>query len=250
MRIQFAFALYLLVSVPAAVEQALVRARKTYGDGEAFERARRASGATLPQLRASIMRALMIRKAYERVVSSRCAVSDADAAAYYRENTARFVLPEQLRTSLITIGVDASAPPPEWQRARQKAEDLARQIAAGASFDALAREHSADPSKLKGGDLGFLHRGQMVDEFERALTALRPGQVSPVVQTIYGFHLLRLVEIRPAAQKTFADVKATLVRDLTETRCGQASADWSKRLRAAARIEIVEPRLAGARIAG
>src|SRR4051812_6350906 len=235
---------------PTAVEQALGRARKTYGDGEAFERARRASGATLPQLRASIMRALMIQKAYDRVVGSSCTVSEDAAAAYYRDNTGRFVLPEQLRTSLITIGVDASAPPAEWQRARHTAEDLARQIAAGASFDALAREHSADPSKLKGGDLGFLHRGQMVDEFERALTALRPGQVSPVVQTIYGFHLLRLVEIRPAAQKTFADVKATLVRDLTETRCRQANADWSKRLRAAARIEIVEPRAAGGRIAG
>jgi parvulin-like peptidyl-prolyl isomerase len=235
---------------PAAIARALARARKAYGDSAAFERARRASGATLPQLRTSIRRALRIRKAYEQVVASRCRVNEAGAAEYYRENTARFVLPEQLRISIITISVEPSAPQQEWKRARQKADDLARQIGGGASFEALAREHSGDASKLKGGDLGFVHRGQLVEEFERALSGIRPGQVTHVIQTIYGFHLLRLVEVRPAAQKTFADVKATLVRDLTDTRCTQAGAERSKRLRATARIEIVERTHAAGRLAG
>src|SRR5207237_914897 len=78
---------------PMEVEQALDRARKAYRDPEAFERARRASGATLAQLRASILRALMIQKAYGEVVTSRCLITEADAAAYYRENTSRFVVP-------------------------------------------------------------------------------------------------------------------------------------------------------------
>jgi parvulin-like peptidyl-prolyl isomerase len=235
---------------PADVEQAFDRARKAYRTPEEFERARRQAGATIPQLRASILRALMISKVYEQVVGRKCAVTDDEAAAYYRQNTARFMLPEQMRTSIITIGVDRSAPPREWERARHVADDLARRIAEGASFEALAREHSSDPSKAKGGDLGFVHRGQMIDEFERALTPLRPGQVSPVVQTIYGFHLLRLVEIRSATQKTFAEMKSTIVRDLTETRCSQASAEWSKQLRQAARVEIIEQRRPGARLAG
>ena len=235
---------------PADVEKALERARKAYRTPEEFERARREAGATMPQLRSSILRALMIGKAYEQVVGRKCAVSEADAAAYYRDNTARFVLPEQIRTSVITIGVDRSAPPREWERARHVAEDLARQLADGASFEALAREYSTDPSKAKGGDLGFVHRGQMIEEFERALTPLRPGQVSPVVQTIYGFHLLRLVETRSETQKTFAEMKSTIVRDLTDVRCKQASAEWSKQLRKTARIEIVEPQRSGGRMAG
>jgi parvulin-like peptidyl-prolyl isomerase len=235
---------------PIAVEQALERARKAYRGREDFERARRASGATMPQLRASILRALKIQKAYEQVVASRCRVREAEAASYYRENTARFVLPEQLRPSLITIGVDPAATPEQWKRARQQAEDVARQIGAGASFEALARQHSSDASKLQGGDLGFIHRGQLIEEFERALSGLAAGQVSPVVQTIYGFHLLRLVDSRPAAQKTFAEVKTTLVRDLTETRCSQASAEWVTRLRGAARVEIVDRGAHGGRIAG
>ena len=224
---------------PREIDQALDRARQAYPSREAFDRARRASGATIPQLRGSIARALMIQKAYERVVASECRVTDADASSYYRQNTARFVMPEQVRVSLITIAVEPSAPATEWTRARQKAESIARQVAGGASFESLARQHSADPSKAQGGDLGLRHRGQLIDEFERALNGLRAGQVSPVVQTIYGFHLLRLVELRPAAQKTFADVRATLVRDLTDKRCTEASLAWSKRLRAAARVEIV-----------
>ncbi|OLE82280.1 MAG: hypothetical protein AUF76_10010 [Acidobacteria bacterium 13_1_20CM_2_65_9] len=232
---------------PAEVEQALERARKAYRGREGFERARRASGATMPQLRASILRVLLIQKAYDKVIASRCRVSEADASSYYRENTARFVLPEQMRPSLITIGVDPSAPRPDWERARQKAEDVARRIAAGASFDALARQYSSDASKAKGGDLGFVHRGQLIEEFERALNGLGPGQVSSVIETIYGYHLLRLVETRPAVQKTFDEVKTTLTRDLTETRCNQTTAEWLKRLRDAGRIEISGLRATGGR---
>jgi peptidyl-prolyl cis-trans isomerase C len=235
---------------PIEVEQALDRARKTYSDSAAFDRARRESGASMPQLRASILRALMIRKVYEQVVATQCHVSEADASAYYRENPARFVLPEQVHVSLITIGVDSAAPSQAWKQARHTAEDVAKRIAAGASFDAVAREHSTDSSKLKSGDLGFVHRGQLIDEFERALNTLQPGQVTPIVQTIYGFHLLKLVDVRPPAQKTFADVQATLVRDLGEARCTQASTEWSKRLRAAARIEIVQTSAAARRVAG
>jgi peptidyl-prolyl cis-trans isomerase C len=182
-------------------------------------------------------------------VASRCLTTETDAARYYRENTGRFVLPEQVRPTLITIGVDPAAPRPDWERARQKANDVAQRIATGASFESQAREYSSDASRLKDGDLGFVHRGQLTAEFERALEALSPGQVSPVIETIYGFHLLRLVETRAPVQKTFDEVKATLMRDLTDTRCGQVNAEWSKRLREAARIEIGGPRAPGSSIA-
>ena len=221
------------------VEQALDRARKAYRGGpEAFERARLASGATMPQLRSGIQRGLMIKKLYDQAVAPSCAVTESDAQTFYTGNRARFVLPEQLRPYLITIGVSPSASRKEWDQARQKIDDLAQQVAAGASFETLARQHSSDPSKAKGGDLGFVHRGRLIEEFETALKTMRAGQVSGVIQSIYGFHLIRLAETRPATQKSFAEVKPQLVRDLAETRCSDAAARWAKRLRAAARIEI------------
>jgi len=234
-------AVRLKVHVPEAeVEQALARAKSGYRDEQEFERARRASGATMPQIRSSILRALMMQRVYEDSVGARCRATEADAAAFYHDNTARFVLPEQMRVSLITVGVEASAPQQEWERARQKARDLAQRIAGGAAFDAVARQYSTDESKSRGGDLGFVHRGQLIEEFERALKDVKPGHVTAVVQTIFGFHLLRLAEVRPPAQKSFADVKATIVRDLTETRCTQAADAWAKSLRARARVVLVD----------
>lgn len=228
---------------PQEVDAGLERARQAYRGGpEAFEQQRRASGTTMPQLRASILRGLLIRKAYDRAVTGACAVTEPDAAAYYDTNRARFIVPEQLRPYLITVGVPASAPRQEWDRAREKSADLARQIAAGASFEAIARQHSSDPSRERGGDLGFVHRGQLIEEFESALKTLRPGQMSGTIQTIYGFHLLRLAEMRPPAQKSFVEVKDQLIRDLTEKRCSEAADRWSKQLRATARIELVDDR--------
>lgn len=226
---------------PREVDEALARARSTFRGGpEAFERERRASGTTLPQLRSGILRGLMIRKAYDQAVTRSCGVTEQDAAAYYDTNRARFIVPEQLRPYLITVGVPPAAPQQEWARAREKTADLARQIAAGASFEAIARQHSSDPTRERGGDLGFVHRGQLIEDFESALKTLRPGQMSGTIQTIYGFHLLRLAEIRPPAQKSFTDVKDQLIRDLTEKRCSEAADRWSKQLRATARIEIVD----------
>jgi parvulin-like peptidyl-prolyl isomerase len=225
---------------PQEVERALDRARKAYKGGpQAFERARLASGATMPQLRSGIKRGLMIKKLYDRAVAPSCVVTANDAQTFYTSNRQRFVQPEQLRPFLITIGVSPSASKKEWDEAREKAKDLAGQLAAGASFEALARQHSSDPSKTKGGDLGFVHRGRLIDEFETALKAMSVGQVSGIIQSIYGFHLIRLADIRPAAQKSFAEVKTQLVRDLAETRCSDATARWTRRLRAAAKIQIV-----------
>jgi peptidyl-prolyl cis-trans isomerase C len=224
---------------PKEIDQALERVRKAYSGGpQAFETARRASGATMQQLREGILRGLLIKKLYEQAITHSCVVAEREAVAYYEANRKRFILPEQIRPYVITIEVSPSAARPEWDRARQKANDLSRQIAAGTSFAALARQHSSDPSKEKGGDLGFVHRGRLHEEFEDALKTMRPGEVSGVIQSIYGFHLLRLAETRPAAQKSFAEVKEQLVRDLTDKRCSEAEAAWSKRLRAAAKIEI------------
>jgi peptidyl-prolyl cis-trans isomerase C len=236
---------------PQEVEEALNRARQAYKGGPAaFEQARKAAGATLPELRASILRGLMIKKLYDQEIASTCRVTESDAATYYNNNRSRFLQPEELRPYLITIGVQPAAPRAEWDRAREKANDLARQLAAGASFEALARQHSSDPSNVKGGDLGFVHRGRLIEEFEVALKTMRPGQVSGVIQSIYGFHLIRLADMRPPAHKTFADVKAQLVRDLGEKRCAEAAARWSKRLRAGARIEILPEKPQPARAAG
>lgn len=120
----------------------------------------------------------------------------------------RFQQPERVHVRHILI--PASAPD-----ARAQAEALRQQLEQGASFKELARKHSKDPgSARKDGDLGFITRGKMVAPFEEAAFALdKPGQLSAVVETRFGFHVIELVEKRPAGLQPFEEVKDQLVKE-------------------------------------
>lgn len=127
----------------------------------------------------------------------------------YQVMPQRFQQPERVHVRHILI--PASAPD-----ARAQAEALRQQLQQqGASFKELARKHSKDPgSARKDGDLGFITRGKMVAPFEEAAFALeQPGQLSAVVETRFGFHLIELVEKRPAGLQPFEEVKAQLVKE-------------------------------------
>ena len=86
--------------------------------------------------------------------------------------------------------------------------------------------------------MGFVHRGSLTDEFEQALRDLKPGGVSPVIQTLYGFHIVRVASIRPPEQKALPEVAAGIQKDLTNKRCADTEAAWTARLRASATIVL------------
>jgi peptidyl-prolyl cis-trans isomerase D len=114
-------------------------------------------------------------------------------------------------------------------------------IQRGASFADMARTYSTDPSKTTGGDMGFVHRGSLNDEFERVLRDLAPNQTSDVVQTLYGYHIVRVTEIRAPQRKTFGEVAAQIENDLTSQRCADLQQAWLTRLRAEASIVVAGP---------
>jgi hypothetical protein len=226
----------------ADVDAALDKLRRTFPSAQAFDAALRKSGATLAGARRELARSLTIERAVGREVNGRCSVTAADARRYFDANHERFVVPEQLHVYAITIGVDPSAPGEQWTEAKAKAQDVLRQIRAGAAFDDMARKYSTDQSRASGGDMGFVHRGSLSDQLEAATKNLPAGRVSEVVQTLYGFHIVRITEIRPPHARTFADVEATLVADLTTTRCAEMKAAWIADLRRSATIVVVQRR--------
>lgn len=218
------------------VKAGLVRLRSRYASAGAYEEARRRSGVTIATLRREIRRALTISKVHDDTITSKCQVRRDEAAAFFAANPARFVVPEQLHLYTITIGVDPSSSTRQWAAAKSRAEAVRRQLERGASFEALARAHSTDPSRDKGGDLGFVHRGSLIEEVEQAARDLQPGEVSRVVQTLYGYHLVRVSEIRPSQQKAFAEVAAQVQQDLTSKRCADLRDAWVTELRARATV--------------
>lgn len=134
------------------------------------------------------------------------------ALAEYRANAEKFVTPEQVRVRHILI--DARSCDAE----KQIAQLLQQARAPGADFAALAQQYSQDPgSARRGGDLGFFERGKMAPEFDKAAFSLtRPGEVSDVVRTQFGYHIIRLEERRPAAREPFEKVRDPLVRDIDQ----------------------------------
>jgi peptidyl-prolyl cis-trans isomerase D len=142
------------------------------------------------------------------------AVTDAQLRAAYGQNIDRYRTPERVKARHILLMTQGKAPE-EDAKMKAKAEDLLKQIKGGADFADLAKKNSEDPgSKDKGGDLDWVVKGQTVPEFEAALFALKPNQVSGVVKTAYGYHIIQALEKQDAHVKTFDEVKGELAAEL------------------------------------
>jgi len=149
-------------------------------------------------------------------VQKTVSVSDEELKSYYEQNMARLSNLEERRVSHILITADAAAPAAERDKARAKAEKLLAEIKQSPDkFADLARKNSQDPgSAAKGGDLDFFARGAMVKPFEEAAFALKKGDTSNIVETEFGFHILRLTDIKTPKQKTFEESRAALETDV------------------------------------
>ena len=120
---------------------------------------------------------------------------------------------EQVRVRHILVGVPQGTPAPQRQAARQKADALLVRLRAGEDFATLARESSDDPSSRgEGGLLPWFGRGEMVPPFEQAAQALKPGETSGVVETPFGFHVLRLEDKRPSSTVAFEEARPQIER--------------------------------------
>lgn len=151
------------------------------------------------------------------------AALDAYARNKYQAESKQFDVPAQTHARHILLTGDGDEP-------KVQAEKLLADIKGGASFEELAKAHSKDPgSAAKGGDLGFFSEGRMVPEFDAALKDMKPGETSAPVKTQFGWHLIQLVERRPAGKRPYDEVRQDLHREartrlLSEKRVAKSTA--------------------------
>lgn len=148
-------------------------------------------------------------------LKARVSVSEDELRRSYKENIQRYSTPEERRASHILIKAEASASAEQKKAARAKAEQLLAQLQKNpAQFAELARKNSDDPgSGANGGDLEFFARGDMVKPFEEAAYALKPGQLSGLVESEFGFHIIQLTAVRGGETKPFEAVRAEIEDD-------------------------------------
>jgi peptidyl-prolyl cis-trans isomerase D len=164
----------------------------------------------------------------------------ADLQRYYNDNVSQYQTPETIRASHILLNTADK----DEAAVRTQAEDLLAQLEAGADFAMLATTHSEDPgTAINGGDLDYFGRGRMVPEFETAAFALEVGQTSGIVQTQYGFHIIRVVDKKPAITQPFDDVRPQIEDVLKRQRADQqiaaSAAEFAARIDTPADLETV-----------
>jgi peptidyl-prolyl cis-trans isomerase C len=167
-------------------------------------------------------------------------VTEDAAQRYYLENKKRFETPEQVRASHILIKPDTAAPdgdPNEAKvKAKAKAEELLKQIKGGSDFAALAKANSGCPSSAKGGDLGFFGRGQMVAPFEKAAFQSKVGQVGNVVETRFGYHIIKVTDHKDHSITAFEQAKDDIINRLKQEKRSELAKKYIESLKAKAKI--------------
>jgi peptidyl-prolyl cis-trans isomerase D len=152
-------------------------------------------------------------------------VSDDELKIHYQQDIQQYQVPNRVHAEHILF-MTVGKPDAEVDEIKKKAEDVLKQVKKGAKFDELARKYSEDPgSKDKGGDLGWLVQGQTVPEFEKAAFSLPPGQVSDLVKTQYGFHIIKVLEKETAHTRPLEEVKLPI---LTQLRLNKAQEEENK----------------------
>ncbi len=228
---------------------------KRFGSTEAFERQLKAVGMTVDELRAKALQESVAKATLKRELN--IVVTDDQAKAFYAKHAADFEQPEMAHVRhilLMTVDPETrmSLPTNTIAAKRKQIDDLLKQIRAGADFAALAGHYSEDPgSKEKGGELPEFSHGQMVPEFESTAFSLTNNQVSDVVTTQFGYHIIKMIDKTPAKQFAYTDplpkinkTVAEICKTEVETqKIKELAPDYIKQQRQAQQVEIVDPAL-------
>ncbi len=171
-----------------------------------------AAGLDKNDFKKRLTKGLVVRRLLRRDVVRTIRISEAEMQAFYRDHPDYFQKGEQIRVRQILIS-EKSGPQGETS-ARSRIESLQKQLAMGANFAVLALEYSDGPSRSSAGDLGYLTRQQMVPDFADAAFALKPGEISDIVHTAYGYHLIKMIDRLPPQQISYKESREKIERSL------------------------------------
>lgn len=197
-----------------------------------FQKALAARNTSMEQLRTDARINLSIGKMMEARTAGAAAATDAEARQFYDKNPDKFKQ-EVVRASHILLRVEAKTPDATRNHTRARIDGLLKRARSGEDFAALAREHSQDSSAAAGGDLGYFPRDKMVPAFAQAAFSLKPGEISDVVTTDYGYHIIKVTDRQ--AIVPYDQVSGQILQFLKRERAGQFVEETKKR----ARIEVL-----------
>lgn len=217
---------------------ALADVKGQFASEEEFTSALKEHGMTLDDLKRRYRDQITVQKLVDREVRSHLVVSPSEISVYYQQHLDRYHGAEAVRLSNILIRVGGGV---DDAQAQAQAQEVWTALRGGADFVELAKRHSQGPNAAEGGMMGWVERGRLIPEIERAVFTLEPGQISPVVKSTLGYHVFRLEEHRPVQAKPIADVQGEIRNALLQEKFQQRYHEWITKLRDRAYITIKTP---------
>jgi len=220
--------------------KAMLAAQRPPVSLEEFKKTRAESSQSFDEVKEQIRKQMAYQKLVEAQWAGKINITEEDAKKYYDENPTKFEVKEQVRASHILIKpdtTDSEADPNQAKaEAKVKIQGLLEQIKGGADFAELAKANSDGPSAARGGDLDFFPRGQMVPPFDKAAFELEVGKVSDIVETRFGYHIIKVTDHKEAGTVSFEQAKNSLIRQLTQRKQAEFANKYIDSLKAAANI--------------
>lgn len=203
---------------------------------EQFESQMTRSGLSMDNFEKEVVNTIMLETLIDRQTAHLEETSQEQARDFYDQNSERFVNPERVRASHVLVKLEPEDDDSSKAEKRRKIEGLLAEIKGGGDFATIAKENSDCPSSANGGDLGFFARGQMVKPFEDAAFALEAGEISGVVETRFGYHVIKLTEREESSKTPFESVSGDIITYLDNMRRQKEVEDYLQALRETSNI--------------
>jgi len=194
-------------------------------------------------LRARMIRNSLVQKYMDKEFTDKVNVTDKEIQDYYQKNIDLFKQPFQMRVNQIFIQSDSKGGDSRKKELRGKAEKILKNLKDDQDFADLAREYSDGPTKNKGGDLGYLRKGQLEKQFESKIFALKKGEITDVIETEYGFHIFKVTDIKPETILAYENVKEKVKKFLVDEKTKQEADKYARKLREKTDVKILMPEL-------
>jgi peptidyl-prolyl cis-trans isomerase C len=223
----------------AKIDQQLQQLIKRFPSQEEFRKAIAAQGLTEADLRSDIEENFGIEEVISRAIKDAPVATDAQVSKFYTDNPDKFMRPEGVHAAHILLRTNPKNTPAEKAEIKKRLEGILAEIKSKTiTFADAAAKYSQDPSNAKkGGDLGFFARGQMVKPFEDAAFAAKPGDISPVVETPFGYHLIQVIGTQPAGKESLEEAKSSIAQYLNQLAQQTAARKYADDLKAKAKVE-------------
>ena len=188
-------------------------------------------------LKSQLRKGMGIQQFLDKEFVQKVKVPEEEVKDFYKKQPDLFKEPEKVKASHILIKFDSQADKSAKDQAKIKIEEIQKKLKGSEDFAVLAKEFSEGPSNVKGGDLGYFKRGQMVQPFEDAAFKLEPGVVSDIVETRFGYHLIKVVDKKPESVVSYENAKDKIVNYLKKEKTEKELKRYIEELRQKAIIE-------------